>query len=203
MRRPLRGKGQAPRMQVSSLKSYPAPVGGWNTRDALAEMKPTEAIMLDNWFPRTSYCEIRGGYSSHCTGMTGAGKSLVVYNSLSGTNKMFCATASGVYDVSSSGAVSASVATPTNGKYQHTMFGDGTSNWLIMVNGVDKPLYYDGSTWTTAAQFVQPLNVSKVGAFAGNAFGYSPGDRMIVGDAHDEAALALHHFTHGSASYAE
>lgn len=148
MRVPLRGKGNAPRVQVSSVKSIPAPVGGWNTRDALAEMPPVDAITLDNWFPQTSYCEIRGGYSSHATGMTGNGKTLAVYNALSGTNKMFCATASGVYDVSSSGAVGASVATPTNGKYQWSMFGDGSSNWLIMVNGVDKPLYYDGTTWT-------------------------------------------------------
>lgn len=148
MRAPLRGKGQGPRTQTSSVKSYPAPIGGWNTRDALADMKPTDAIVLDNWFPKTSYCEIRGGSTSHATGMTGNGKSLVVYNALNGTNKLFCATEDGVYNVSSAGAVGASVATPTDGKYQHTMFGDGTSNWLIMVNGVDKPLYYDGTTWT-------------------------------------------------------
>lgn len=147
MRTPLRGKGAAPRVQVSSVKSCPAPVGGWNTRDALAAMPPIDAVVLDNWFPGTSYCEIRGGYASHATGMTGNGKTLAVYNALNGTNKMFCATASGVYDVSSAGAVGASVATPTNGKYQQTMFGDGTSNYLIMVNGVDKPLYYNGTTW--------------------------------------------------------
>lgn len=111
-------------------------------------MKPTDAIVLDNWFPSTSRLEVRGGYSSHATAMTGNGKTLVTYNALNGTNKMFCATASGVYNVSSAGAVGASVSTPTNGKYQWTMFGDGTSNWLIMVNGVDKPLYYDGTTWT-------------------------------------------------------
>src|SRR5687768_10369148 len=105
MRAPLRAKTRAPRAQIASVKSIPAPVGGWNTRDALAEMKPTDAVALTNWFPKTSYCEIRGGYESHATGMTGNGKTLAVYNALNGTNKMFCATSSGVYDVSSSGAV--------------------------------------------------------------------------------------------------
>jgi hypothetical protein len=28
------------------------------------------------------------------------------------------------------------------------MFGDGTNSWLIAANGVDKPAYYDGTTWT-------------------------------------------------------
>jgi hypothetical protein len=130
------------------MQSYPAPIGGWNARDALAAMKPTDAIVLENWFPKTSYVEIRGGYANHATGMTGNGKTLAVYNALSGTSSMWALTASGVYNVSSAGAVGASVAARTNGKHQWVNFGDGTNNYLILANGVDKPLYYDGTTWT-------------------------------------------------------
>lgn len=129
------------------MRSLPAPVGGWNARDALALMRETDAIVLENWFPRTSYVEIRGGRTTHATGMTGNGKTLAAYNGLDGANEMFCATASGVYDVTLAGAVGAAVAARTNGKHQKTMFGDGTNNYLIMVNGVDKPLYYNGTTW--------------------------------------------------------
>lgn len=146
MRNPLKAK-TGHRGQVSVLKSYPAPVGGWNARDSLADMKPVDAIVLDNLFPKTSYVESRGGSASHATAMTGNGKTLAVYNALSGTNKMFCTTASGTYDVSSAGAVGASVSARTNGKHQWVNFGDGTNNYLIMVNGVDKPLYYNGTTW--------------------------------------------------------
>jgi len=155
MRTALRRKSQ-PYAQVSTVMSYPAPVKGWNANTALAAMKPDEAIVLNNWYPRPSYCEIRGGHSSHATGMTGIGKTLAVHNAMSGTNKMFCSTASGVYEVTSAGAVGASVAARTNGKHQWTMFGDGTSNWLIMCNGVDKPLYYDGSAWTAVDGVTSP-----------------------------------------------
>lgn len=155
MRKPAKTKTRT-RSRVSWSKSYPAPVGGWNARDSLAAMKPTDAIVLNNWFPKTSYCEIRGGYADHATGMTGTGKTLAVYNALSGTNKMFSATESGVYDVSSPGAVGASVAARTNGKHQWLNFGDGTNQWLIMVNGVDKPLYYDGTTWTAVDGATSP-----------------------------------------------
>jgi hypothetical protein len=147
MRTPLRSKG-APKQRVSRSMSYPAPVGGWNARDALAAMKPNQAVDLVNWFPRTSYCEIRGGYSSHATGTTGNVKTLAVWNGPTGTSKMFASTASGVYDVSSAGVVGASVASRTNGKHQTLNFADGTNNYLMMFNGADKPLYYDGSTWT-------------------------------------------------------
>ena len=39
-----------------------APVKGWNTRDAIAEMDELYAPVLENWFPRQGQCELRGGY---------------------------------------------------------------------------------------------------------------------------------------------
>jgi hypothetical protein len=155
MRKAARNKSAA-RQQISSFVSYQAPTGGWNAYDALADMQPTEAIALDNWYPQTQYCEIRGGSAISSTGMTGIGKTLMVYNALSGTNKMFCSTSSGVYNVSSPGVVAASVASRTNGKHQHLIFGDGTNQYLIMVNGVDAPLYYDGTTWLAVTGVSSP-----------------------------------------------
>lgn len=147
MRTAIRRK-TVPQARVTHQRSYSAPIGGWNARDALASMKPHDAVVLNNWFPNTTYVEGRGGYSSHATGMTGNGKTLLVYNKLNGTSQMFCTTASGIYNVSSAGAVGASVLARTNGKHHWTMFGDGTNQWMIAPNGVDKPAYYDGTTWT-------------------------------------------------------
>jgi hypothetical protein len=147
MRQPQRNNRT--KVQTCSVASVPAPTAGWNSRSGLAEMKPNEAVALENWFPGTAYCEGRGGMASHATGITGNGKTLAIYNKLDGTSKMFCMTASGVYDVSGSGAVAASVATSTNGKWQYVNFGDGTNNYLIAVNGVNKPLYLTGTTWTS------------------------------------------------------
>ena len=155
MRQALKTKTPT-RSRISSVQTYPSPVKGLNARDSLAAMKPDMAIVLDNWFPRTTYCEIRGGWASHATDMDGSGKTLAVYNGLDGTNKMFCSTASEVYDVSNVGAVGASVASRTNGKHQWVMFGDGTNNYLVMCNGVDKPLYYDGTTWLAVDGITSP-----------------------------------------------
>lgn len=149
MRTPALPRGnEVRRAQTSILRAYAPPVGGWNARDALAEMAPQDAVTLENWFPRPSYCEFRGGYSSHATGMSGNGKTLMTYNKITGSNEFYCATASGIYNVSSAGAVGASVLARTNGKHQWIMMGNGTNNYLIACNGVDKPAYYDGTTWT-------------------------------------------------------
>ncbi len=156
MREALRRKTRLVQGQSAIPQSVPAPVGGWNARDALAEMPATDAIALENWFPRTSYCEIRGGYTEHATGMTGNGKTLAVHNALAGTSTIYCYTASGIYDVTSAGAVGASKLARTEGKHQWTMMGDGTSNWLIACNGVDKPAYFDGTTWTAVDNATVP-----------------------------------------------
>ncbi len=186
MRTALRTKGSAPRLQVSQTKSYPAPVGGWNARDALATMSPNDAIILDNWFPRASYVELRGGYTPHTTGsstvlttedglgiltesgdllatedtvttISGTIKTLMTYNALDGlSNKLIAITQSNVYDITNGGPVGGSVAVRTDGKHQWTMFGDGTNQWLIACNGQDKPLYFNGTTWTAVDSGTSP-----------------------------------------------
>ncbi len=147
MRQPARQKGQTPQARVSAVQSYPPPVGGWNARDALADMSPVDAVALENWFPYSSYVEIRGGYADHATAMGEAGKTLAVYNGIDGTNEMFCFTDAATYDVTSAGAVGASVLSRTDGRHVWVNFGDGTNQYLIAVNGVDKPAYYNGTTW--------------------------------------------------------
>jgi len=155
MRTPTQDKSRG-RQTVSSFISNEAPIGGWNNIDPLSNMQPTEAIVMDNFYPRTGYVESRGGSTEFATGMTGTGKTLVKYNEPSGVNQMFCSTDSGIFNVTASGAVGASVLARTNGKHQWLSFGDGTSDWLVMCNGVDKPAYYDGTTWTAVDGATSP-----------------------------------------------
>lgn len=171
MREPLRLKTR-PAGQVSTFQSVPPPVGGWNARDAWADMAPTDAIALENFFPTTSSVDSRGGYSSFATGMTGNGKTLATYNKLTGTSEMYCYTASGIYDVSSAGAVGASKLARTNGKHQWVNFGDGTNVYLMAFNGVDKPAFYDGTTWTAVDSGTSPAltGVTTTNLIAPNVF---------------------------------
>ena len=146
MRSPLRRK-TIRHGAVSRHFTQPAPVGGWNARDALVAMDKDQAIVLENYYPTQSWCETRGGKAVFATGTTGNIKTLAVYSPKSGADQLFAATGSGVYNVSAAGAVGASLAARTEGKHQTLNFGDGTNQYLMMFNGVDKPLYYNGTTW--------------------------------------------------------
>lgn len=147
MRRPSRNKGQTTQSQTTSVKSLPAPVGGWNARDSLANMDPRDAVYLKNLFPTTIDVVLRGGNTDHGT-VTGTVETLAVYNRMNGTNAMFAVTDTDCYDVTSAGAGTAqSWVDQDDGKYQWINMGDGTNNWLLMFNGVDEPKYYNGTNW--------------------------------------------------------
>ena len=155
MRKPAKNRNPI-KQQTSTVFSISAPTGGWNARDSLANMAPNDAIRLKNWFPTTTDCELRGGNTSHATGVTGTVESLMTYNAMSGTNEMYAADSNDIWDVTSAGAATAKSATVTNGRFQHINFGDGTNNYLIMVNGVDAPIYYNGTTFLTITGATSP-----------------------------------------------
>ena len=135
----------------SKTKTLPAPVGGWNARDVLANMPETDAVTMENAFPNTTDVQIRKGSTDHVTGITGKTvETLAAYNNVT-TKKLFAFVDNNIYDVTSSGAVGSaeSGTTVTNGQWQHLNFRvPNAASWLISVNGVDKPHFYDGSTWT-------------------------------------------------------
>ena len=52
-----------PKKFTASTTSVPAPVGGWNGRDSLANMQPLDAVQLINWYPTPTDVTMRKGYS--------------------------------------------------------------------------------------------------------------------------------------------
>ena len=134
---------------VSQPVSLPAPVGGWNARDSLAAMAPNEAVTLQNWYPATTECTLRSGYTQWATGISGQVETLMAYSGAA-TDKLFAIAGTKVYDVTNQGAVGAAVVTGlTNARWGYCNIATSGGNFLSMANGVDAPRNYDGTTWTT------------------------------------------------------
>lgn len=137
------------RAQVAKGFSLPPPIGGLNARDALSNMDPKDALILDNIFPQPTFVEMRRGHSSYATGMTGPVESLMEWAGPV-SSKNFAATENDIYDVTNPGAVGAAeVSSLTNGRWQSLNFSTSGGNFLVLCNGADDVLNYDGSTWTT------------------------------------------------------
>ena len=141
---------RAKRTQVSTLQSLPAPVGGWNVRDSIANMDEKDAVTMTNWFPSTTDVMVRKGWISHVEGYASEVESLLVYNG-STTSKMFAVSNGEVFDASSS-ASSAGAAELTglsNSRWKEVNISTSGGNFMYVANGVDTPYLYDGSTWTS------------------------------------------------------
>jgi len=149
--------------RASKAVSLPAPVGGWNARDSLADMAPGDAVTLVNFFPDVNSVNIRGGYTDHVTGITGTVESLMAYTS--GTaSKLFAVanTPSSIFDVTTAGVVGAAVVTGlSNGRWEYTNVTTAGGSYIYAVNGVDAPLLYDGATWA-AITGISPIAITGV-----------------------------------------
>jgi hypothetical protein len=124
-------------------------VQGLNARDALASMDAADAITLDNWFPRGNDVLLRRGHQSHVTGLPGNVETLMQYSSGS-TNTLFAASGSGIYDVTTPGAVGAAVVSGlSNARWQHVVKTTSGGTFLVCCNGADAMRSYNGSVWST------------------------------------------------------
>lgn len=142
--------------------TIPAPIGGLNGRDSLANMPETDAIILDNFFPQPSWVEVRGGKKALAllNGNTENCDTLAAYGGLAGSQLYAAANKVGTrslyrVDNLAGGAVGApvvggagnTVQAITSTFYSWTMFATTAGNFLYLVNGVDNPLLFDGTTW--------------------------------------------------------
>jgi len=66
--------------QTALTASLPAPIGGWNARDSLAEMQPLDAVQMVNFFPTPTDVTLRKGYSLTASGITGKVYTLINYS---------------------------------------------------------------------------------------------------------------------------
>ena len=127
--------------------SIPAPVGGWNVRDSLANMKAEDAVTLTNLFPSTTSVAVRGGYTEFSTGYAGQVETLISYSG-STTTKLKAISGGSVYDATAGGAIGAAeLASLTNSRWQYVNLTTAGGSYIEMCNGADSVYTYDGTTW--------------------------------------------------------
>lgn len=134
----------------STAKTLPPSVGGLNDRDAITGMKPEYALQLDNFFPGTNDCSVRGGSSEHVNGLPAVAETLMGYNGPT-SSSLFAVASGNIYDITTAGAVgSALVSGLSNSRWDFVNFGGAAGNFIASVNGFDLPRFYNGTSWTAS-----------------------------------------------------
>lgn len=138
-------RGRAPQTTATTL---PAPVGGLNDRDAIASMPPTDAVIMENWWPEPGRVSVRPGSITHASGLPGRVESLIEYCPPDGSIKLFAACQGGIYDATVLGDVGDPVVSgQSDNRYQTASATTAGGSFLYAMNGADRPLLYDGTNW--------------------------------------------------------
>jgi hypothetical protein len=158
-----RSNRQAIKTQIAQTKTVPAPIGGLNARDSIAEMPPTDAVAISNWFPTTSSLIVRNGSANWATGLPAWVETLAVYSPNSGSRQLFGASGGNLYNCTAQGAVGAPVVTGnTSNRWQYVNFSNPGGQWLYLVNGQDSPQLYNGSSWQAVTAASSPISITGV-----------------------------------------
>lgn len=128
------------------------------------------AAVLENWFPTATGIRMRGGSEAYAQ-LTDAGDITALFTYVNGNNQsMFCATGTSIFDISSSvfsvlvnddgntlvddlgnslidSSVAAVLEGMTGGFWSSVQFATTGGVFLDLVNGSDKKLIYDGTTF--------------------------------------------------------
>ena len=173
---------------TAKTTSLPSPIGGWNARDSLANMQPTDAVTLTNWFPTPTDVTLRKGYTKYSTGITGEVQSLMNFAGPS-TQKLFAVANGVIYDCSTDPATSVFTGL-SNSKFQHVNVTTAGGHFLVACNGADATLIYDGTAWfkvasTTTAQTISSITNSGTTATltTASAHGLATGNRVTISGA--------------------
>lgn len=141
--------------QFSAPKPFLSPIGGWVSAQNLAAARPNTCLRLENWFPTTTGIKLRSGSLKKATIASGAPvMSLMAY--IGGmSRKLFGATTTSIFDITSVADPSiipaAAVTGQTSGYYSFLNFATVGGNFMTVANGTDPVKVFDGTTWTNAA----------------------------------------------------
>ena len=127
-------------MPVKTVK-VPAPLGGWNTRDPVSVMPPTDAVSITNLIPDIDGVSIRPGFTQYVeliSSTVGWVTALISWKTQYGEKFIAGAAASAsdnrLFDISTSTVASIKTGY-SGGKWRHIIM----NGVLALVNGADQP----------------------------------------------------------------
>lgn len=138
------------RGNVSVSATIPAPVGGWNARDALASMDEKYAVRLDNFFPQPDGIQLRRGSQVYATGINGVVETLLSYKS-GFITRLFASAGSNIYDITSGGVATLVSTGYSNPRWSFINIANSAGTFTWACNGADAPIYYNGLGWNATA----------------------------------------------------
>lgn len=139
-----------PKSPTAGFATVPAPVGGINAYDNLANMPQTDAISLINLIPQPYGCTVRKGSQRHSTGLGDPVNSLASWPNILGNIKLFAwagpVSQAKMFDITTAGAVGAPMLSDLSTSWwQHIQFANAAGTHMVAFSGQDAPIVYNAT----------------------------------------------------------
>lgn len=149
-----------PQQRVCQTSSITSPIGGWNARDSISAMPPTDAVSLVNFYPTPTFVQIRRGYTRYSTGINGQVNTLMTYSGLN-DQRMFASAGFTLYKVDQ--PIAEPVLDIENDKFSFVNISNAGGNYMVACNG-EETLIYDGANnrWVKMAGTNTPSAITSI-----------------------------------------
>ncbi len=120
-----------PQQRRAVTASLPAPIGGWNARDSLAEMNPLDAVQLTNFYPTPTDVTMRRGYTRNSLITTSTG--VVTLSTITRVGVVATATTSTAHGLATGEFIAITGCTPSdyNGVFQVTVLNSTSFTYTM------------------------------------------------------------------------
>lgn len=140
---------QRAKQNTAKTASVPAPIGGWNARDSLANMNPVDAVQMVNFFPTPTDVTMRKGYTVTSILTTSTGVQTI--SSITHVDNVATLTTAAAHGLTTGAYVSISGTTPA------------------AYSGVFKITVTSSTTFTYTTATVPASNATVVGTYLNQA----------------------------------
>lgn len=133
------------------VQSLPAPVLGWVSAQNLSTAKKGTALQLDGWFPTQTGIRLLGGSQLFATVSETGERCTSLMSYVGAVRELFGASDGSIFNITApadpEAEETADVTGQTSDYYSYVNYATAGDFYMYAVNGTDKPLLYDGSTW--------------------------------------------------------
>jgi len=123
---------QKAKQNTARTASVPAPIGGWNARDSLANMQPTDAVQMLNFYPTPTDVTMRKGWTQVSRLVTTTGVKSI--SSITHVTDVATLTTSTAHGLTTGDQIAVSGCTPAeyNGVFTITVTGSTTLTYTML-----------------------------------------------------------------------
>ena len=129
---------QRAKQNTAKTASVPAPIGGWNARDSLANMSPTDAVQMVNFYPTPTDVTMRKGWTQVSLLTTSTGVKTISSITYASTGSTYVATltTATAHGLSTGSQVSITGCTPStyDGIYSITVTSSTKFTYVLAVD---------------------------------------------------------------------